>query len=374
MAIYSETLKVLEKLLQKVQSGFTSMSKGEVMTLNESKILSNLDTGIGGLSALEGNHKVIKAELLPPKIGRAIPVDDNWLPLVYDELYNFNKYGAAYISSCSEALLKSHGIINPFYANNVTRGKIYYRGEHNCGWKLISRLGRKAGAQPIDDYLLNTSAKEIELLRAFQEKVRGATGLKDEVFNSGDILSVEDPGWWAIMQHYDGENGTRMIDLTSSIFCALYFACADWDGSIDCGSHGKLYLFAKSFGRGETNTPDLHRGINIGPDDKRQTSVEDYFTVDDHVDIARFRCSPEPERGKNERLIAQDGFFTWQPKYHEPLNTDVGYFEFYVHKDAKKQILRELYSIGYTAERIVRGEKGKSAHGKICPEIGVPLD
>lgn len=66
------------------------------------------------------------------------------------------------------------------------------------------------------------------------------------------------------MQHYDDNYGTRMIDVTTSLYCALFFASADWDGTVDSSVDGKLYMFPHPPGRGETDFPDRHRGQLIG--------------------------------------------------------------------------------------------------------------
>lgn len=46
--------------------------------------------------------------------------------------------------------------------------------------------------------------------------------------------------------------------------------------------------------------------------------------------------------------------------------------KFRVYREAKKHILRELYSIGYTARRIVRGLQGEETHLRLCEELELP--
>jgi hypothetical protein len=161
------------------------------------------------------------------------------------------------------------------------------------------------------------------------------------------------------MQHYDEKYGTRMIDVTTSIFSALYFACANWDGTVDESIDGALYLFAGRAWREET--------ANAGPydcEDPLRHSAGDYFNALAHPDSARFR----EDRGRNDRLIAQDGFFLWQPRFERPLEPGQ-FFKFRVCRSDKKRILCELYSTGYTARRIVRGNIGETAHKSLCKAL-----
>lgn len=141
-----------------------------------------------------------------------------------------------------------------------------------------------------------------------------------------------------------------MLDVTTSIFCALYFACADWDGAVDESVDGKLYMFPYQPGRGDTPTPDRFRGMGAitGPEDQMQTSLEEYFTVEGSLDFPRFRTAIY----RNDRALAQDGYFVWQPMFTSPLKT-TQIFPFRVYRNAKREIIAELASIGYTRDRIL---------------------
>jgi hypothetical protein len=178
---------------------------------------------------------------------------------------------------------------------------------------------------------------------------------KAEIFENGPIPDRNDPEWWAIMQHYDETHGTRMIDITSSIFCALYFACANWDGTVDESVDGRLYFFPTPGWRSDTDE-----------EDPREYSVDRYFDIQLAPEFLRFRHSSS----RNDRLVSQDGYFLWQARYDQPLVLPQS-FSFRVDRSAKRSILLELYSIGYTAERIVRGKKGRQAHENLCKLLGV---
>ena len=154
------------------------------------------------------------------------------------------------------------------------------------------------------------------------------------------------------MQHYDETYGTRMIDVTSSLYCALFFACVNWDGTIDEGVDGKLYMFPYQPGRGETDSPERHRGELIGAEDARNRKVDEYFKVEKHLEMPRFRVSP----ARNDRALSQDGYFVWQPYFDKPLYT-LQLFPFRIHRDFKTSIVKELASMGYTQDRILSNNR-----------------
>jgi hypothetical protein len=292
------------------------------------------------------------------------------LELVLRELQEFNRNGAEYINSCTEALIKSHGVINWLYQGPKARKRIFYRGEHNYEWDLTPRVGRSlCNHDPSDP--LRITACELDFLAKFQERVQTDAEMRNTIFGERRVPAEDDPEWWALMAHYDTEHGTRMIDLTSSLFCGLYFACADWNGTIDESTDGALYLIHSEPWRPESKNPEIRRGQVIGVEDLWMHSASKYFNVQNHPDTLRFREA----RVRNERLIAQDGFFVWQPKFDETLGIGDGYhFKFRIYREAKMHILRELYSIGYTAHRIVRGSLGEEAHQRLCKELEIALD
>ena len=272
-------------------------------------------------------------------------VSEKWMNLICDELFNFNSRGDEYICSTSEALIKTNGLKRLL---DKFSEPMFFRGEHKFGWDLISRLGRKINIDWANTDSTKVTKQELELVETFQQKVKDDDGLKNKIFGDSRILDNNDSGWWSIMQHYDEEYGTRMIDVTSSLFCALYFACVDWDGNIDDSYDGKLYFFQYQLGRGETNNPDLIDGIMVGSEDLTQNNLYDYFNVSTSNEIPRFRISPI----RNDRALSQDGYFTWQPFFDKPLRL-FQHFSFRIHRDFKTSILQELKSMGYTKERIL---------------------
>ena len=363
-----ESIRIIEKLIVLIQS---DLAKTKKVRLNQGKsieiraLLNSipntdeqnllvLDFAIATLRMIFRAEPKIDAEDCDPNY-------ENWMDLVLNYVKDFNKYGNCYISSCGEALLKTFGI-----KNRMNQGPnikpIFYRGEHIYGWDLVPRIVRKIGLKHSDSNLLNPSSEELEHLKMFQKRYINS---KIKWFFQ-TRKKREDPNWWSLMAHYDDRAGTRMIDITSSIFCALYFACVDWDGTINTDEDGCLYFLWNNNWRPDKDSPNMIRGRIHDFSDQKQYSTNKYFSIQGSPDTLRFRESPD----SNDRLVYQDGFFLWQPKFGEPL--DIGqHHKFRIHKDSKMNILRELYSIGYTAKRIVRGKKGIESHKNICAQLGV---
>lgn len=53
------------------------------------------------------------------------------------------------------------------------------------------------------------------------------------------------------MQHHNEKFGTRLLDITSSIYTGLYFACIGWKGEIDSVNDGILYSFYDTWHDGQ---------------------------------------------------------------------------------------------------------------------------
>jgi FRG domain len=293
----------------------------------------------------ELNHieKIPASENIPKS--NHFQVGKQWIDFAYNELLEFNARGDEYICSTTEALIKCNSIKRLF---DGFKTPLYFRGEHNFGWELIPRLGRQQNFDWTKEDPNKVTKLELELVKKFQDSVKTDKKLSEKIFGLSPILDDNNPGWWSIMQHYDDLNGTRMLDVTSSIFCSLYFACANWDGTIDNSVDGKLYMFPYALGRGETETPERIRGQLVGAEDELQNNITDYFSIEKHIEIPRFRKSPI----RNDRVISQDGLFVWQAKFNEPLST-FQIFPFRVHRDFKKSIIAELDAMGFTKDRIL---------------------
>lgn len=335
-----------EKFSDETVSILTKWLRMAELELNKNKTLGWEDIG-KAISAIHRLQKIEKTENIPPS--EHFQVTEQWTDLMLDDLFSFNKMGAEYICSITEATIKVNGLKKKL--SHTSNYPMFFRGEHIFGWDLISRLGRKYQMNWDEVDSKTVTPLELELLEKFQSKVKSDEILKKRIFGDSPIISDDDVGWWSIMQHYDEENGTRMIDVSSSLYSALYFACVDWDGSIDIENDGKLYMFPTPLGRTETNTPDMFKEQVIGSEDKIETMVETYFDVKSSFDVPRFRVSPV----MNNRALSQDGYFVWQSYFDKKINTDYlgNHFPFRVHRDYKKSIIKELEAIGYTRDRIL---------------------
>jgi len=61
--------------------------------------------------------------------------NSSWMNIVFEDIAgNFGKYGTETVSSVDEAVCYSYSLARLFGSY-----KIYYRGEHNYGYKLQSR-------------------------------------------------------------------------------------------------------------------------------------------------------------------------------------------------------------------------------------------
>jgi len=281
------------------------------------------------------------------------------MDLAIREILRLNGEGANAVCSLTEAHWKVHGIMN--WWHEQASGRLFFRGEHHSDWQPTASAARK-GLKPDPTNLLRVTDGELLELRRFQVEAQTDRDLFAAVFPDGRLLSLDSADWWCLMQHYKG--GTRLVDVTSSVFCALFFACADWDGTIDEGSDGGFYLFPTEQWRGAVVRPDVIRGRNVGSTDQAQPTALEYFSVENHDQTVRFRESTY----RNDRLLSQDGYFLWQPRFDQPLAVGQ-HFKLRVPAARKAPLLKELYSIGYTARRLVRGRKGEEAHRRICEKL-----
>lgn len=312
MSLYKKNIDdVLIKLLQDVQSEFAKTTGGKQLDqytpLDSRKVgeLGVLDKMSLGINALYHANSIANTACdKVPEVPTVGDVSNDWFSLVLNELKIFNANGFEYIGSCSEALIKSHGLMNELQKDPTTRKPIFYRGETNYGWDLIPRVYRVGKCKHDVNNPSTVTDCELKLLNRFIEHVNADSDLKIEIFNSKPVYQPDDPAWWGLMAHYDNTGGTRMIDIKSSLFCGLFFACAGWDGEIDTKKDGALYIMPRS-GRKETK-PD---------DDEWMETSESYYNISIAEDYHRFRKA----RDRNDRLVAQDGYFFWQPRFDQPL-------------------------------------------------------
>lgn len=299
------------------------------------------------MKAISALHD-LKRESSSPNVPASehFQVGTQWIDHSLEEIFHFNAMGDEYICSATEAVFKCNGtkrLIDRYDS------PVFFRGEHMFGWDLKSRAGRSLVVDWTSENPHNVTSHELQTLRNFQARCGDDAVLRRTVFgDDGKLLAADHSGWWSLMQHYDEVNGTRLIDVTTSLYCALYFASANWDGTVDESVDGKLYMFPCQPGRGETESPDRRAGELIGSEDASHRSALDYFRIEKHLEIPRFRVSP----ARNDRALSQDGYFVWQPYFDRAL-TPLQLFPFRVHRDFKRSIVKELAAMGYTRDRIL---------------------
>lgn len=224
---------------------------------------------------------------------------------------------------------------------------------------------------------------ELQALTKWQSRVQEDPELLGDMFGQQANVSqrqrsalpwpTDDGRWWALKQHYDDDKdtgGSRLIDLTASPLCGLYFACINWDGSIDESVDGALWVLSDPPGRRFVDQDYVSElgGYDPAFDDVAGKTIHDYFCLDKQPDVVRTVLTHH----ENQRSLAQDGYFVFSGLFNEPLNNWWGKkpFCFVVPREFKKRIARELYRVDYTPRKIIRGPKGRQAHKKLKTLLG----
>lgn len=357
---------LLVKLLERATS---ELHDSEINFAGKKEVVEQIRQGVSGLYT--ASHHLPQPDEAVPTVLRLKGSNcdfDAWQNCYINEIIQINWQGTDTVTSVTEAVFKTQGVINMFNHKPDTRQTVFYRGEANSAWAPVGRLGRENVADLRADHNpYKTSKFEVDVLEKFQLRVANDYELRQDIFDDAPNLDAGHPDWWPIMQHYDDVVGTRMIDVTTSVFAALYFACASWDGSVDENHDGALYLLPRGIGIG-TTTPQFRHGDYVDGGDGPPASAQTYF---DLPSGSSSRVTRHRRAGiRLDRVMAQDGYFLWNPNPWEPVDFDF-HFKFRVYRGAKLHILRELYSMGYTPRRIVRGHKGEQAHRTLCTILGI---
>lgn len=277
---------------------------------------------------------------------------------------NFGKHGTGTVSCLEEAVCYAHALASLFESS-----RIFYRGEDHYGHELKSRAERHMQKDEISN--LGITKNEIDELRRFQNEVESCEDLKNEIIgNNNPIPRKNSPVWLPIMQHYDEAFGTRLLDISTSIYTGLYFSCISWDGNINSSKDGIIYVFLF----GGHSAPQV-RGIYY---DTRPEDFDNEFDDLAPTDVTQSFINweaPEYYRiykssSSSPREIAQDGWFLVRGSLNAPSKFGNG-FKFRVPADAKKCIAKQLWLNGYTPERMVRGQKGKAARRQLQSILGI---
>lgn len=269
-----------------------------------------------------------------------------------DIAQSFGRAGRGAVTTVAEALQVVNSLARPHQAE-----RIYYRGEHRYGYALKSRAQRTMEVET-GESLQNASGiteREIKELRRFQDDVKKDPIFQSEIIGSDRLPDDDDPEWLPIMQHYDEKFGTRLLDITSSIYTALHFACIDWNGNIDFETDGLLYII---FGHGRYYKYELTGDFDDEISEFVPKKVSDAFKNWKHPEFTHHFRSNQYSR----REMAQDGFFLVQGDIGaKPSFGGKAHFKICIPWWAKARIIEELWFAGYTPERIIRGSKGETA-------------
>ena len=172
----------------------------------------------------------------------------------------------------------------------LKKGNWVFRGQSNAEWSLEPSLFRhlKDNNIPEDNWVY------CETLMIEEFKRYGFKYLKNPPEPANHLE------WLSIIQHWGGK--TRLLDFTSNIFTAVYFACNELekltDSAIWCINLDKLYE---------------HRLRFLSGCDGYEKMVEDYFisnglytTEWDNTTLGMIHYQP---LYKNDRMYSQDGLF-----------------------------------------------------------------
>lgn len=295
-----------------------------------------------------------KEEKLEKDESAYMTVEGGWQKIAIEDMArNFGRYGPDAISGLSELLLYSNALARAFGTDNL-----YYRGEHKYGYKLQSRAERKIPYE--EGKVPGITSIEIEELRRFQDEFK--SNLPYDFPNSDDLPDDNDPRWLPIMQHYDEKFGTRLLDITSSPFAGLYFACVSWHGTIDTKHDGLIYAFLPG-----GNMPI--RGDYYDERPEKFDEEMDEISVNNVEDSFKEWKAPSTLRlykssTLSPRELAQDGSFLLKGALTDEYGFGQG-FKFRVPSELKTRIAKELWVAGYTPKRIVRGPIGIEAHNNL---------
>jgi hypothetical protein len=189
------------------------------------------------------------------------------------------------VSDWSDFLRKADtldtGPIGPRLSTHV------YRGYPNAEWRLTTSLQRMLEVVNVAD---ETRALQLEAISLQEFKAQALHHVSPNVLTStNDTIS-----WWSLMQHHGAP--TRLLDWTSSIFVAAYFACSghpNADGAIRV-----VHVWSMD------DWMDKKYHVNSPPENENEIK-DRYLTAGapHHV----YFLSRE---SKTDRMIAQQGLFS----------------------------------------------------------------
>ena len=283
--------------------------------------------------------------------------DESWGQFALGEFVDMA--GRRDVHSITEAYLKATYLLKVLDSDH--RGYVF-RGHRDISWDLVSRKGRElreSGWSPpsshLDEHrrtvLLPEELNALEEFRARWDDLEEV----DEI-DKAQVLPEDSPEWWFRMQHYDTGNGTRMLDVTTSINAGLLFACVNWrTGELDNNQDGVLFLWSVGH---NANTVDFLL------EDLPARSAE---LFSGYPDAPVFVLNPP----HNERSKAQSGAFYWWPRFWEEPPSGGPYY-LRIPKNAKESVVTDLLKMGFGPKDAVRGAKGLENEKRLRSQLGFP--
>ena len=291
--------------------------------------------------------------------------DSNWS--MFERELTLDIVASDSVSSLADAVVKASAHLDIMVkASSHGNDRYFFRGQSNIEYDLLPRLGRlvrddiKSGGTP-PSTTANATQLELEALESFQRQ--WPFDDVDEIDKS-TVLNADDPAWWVLMQHYAAGHcdGTRMLDVTSSLLFGLLFACVNWETGLTTDSQGNetdgvLYLFHES---GNHVVDDFL--VKPAPD-AGSFFQNTHGSQLDH--LLRMVFNPP----HNERSKAQSGGFIWWPKFWEP-HCDNALPFLRIPKENKASIAAELLSFGVGPKEAVRGDRGLRNEKNLREQLG----
>lgn len=303
-------------------------------------------------SALLSNDNLLPRQSTPSTAPHGYNIAEegsNWRMFEFDKIIDIIKSNS--ITSVADATVKTTAYLKTIAGSmGHVEKRFLFRGQSNIDYELIPRLGRllrddiEKGKINEPDNPLTITDIENQNLNEFQinwDKI-DRDEIDQIIYEDND---ANDYSWWVLMQHYaDGYgDGTRLLDVTSSLLFALLFACVKWDtGLVDDGddaNDGVIYFFVEGM-----NCRYVDYSSTVCPD------ADKAFDTDS--DISYMIFNPP----HNERSKAQSGGFIWWPKFWSPLKEGLPYLR--IPKEHKRDIVKELLALGVGPKEAVRGAKG----------------
>ncbi|WP_167330298.1 FRG domain-containing protein [Flavobacterium denitrificans] len=202
------------------------------------------------------------------------------------------------IANNNDGLIRSvKDVTNSIRFCNFERGDLIFRGQRNSEWDVLPSLFRKY--QDIDNALMYEAVLIGQIFN----------GIKSPFMNSYDPMEQ-----LMVAQHFGMP--TRLVDWTSDVLIALFFACYDPKNE-NCDQNGRLYLTEKlNFKKFNTNSSELSEY-------QKPLRVEKLETYKERFNINEIYFL-EPIL-KNPRMRFQDGCFMFFPwKFNEADNELLG--------------------------------------------------